>query len=87
MKYKILLKLLHYCVIFMKKPVRNMRKKTDPSEYGGGYLLGLNASIVIGHGASDSISTFNGIQMVNVGIKNKLNTLIVERLEELGLKK
>jgi glycerol-3-phosphate acyltransferase PlsX len=80
-----LLQRIGYALIY--PAVRNMRKKTDPSEYGGGYLLGLNASIVIGHGASDSITTFNGIQMVNVGIKNKLNTLIVERLEELGLKK
>jgi glycerol-3-phosphate acyltransferase PlsX len=65
--------------------VRNMRKKTDPSEYGGAYLLGLDASIVIGHGSSDATTAYNGVHLVNVGIRNKLNTLIKNRLESLGL--
>jgi len=80
-----LLQRIGYALIY--PAVRNMRKKTDPSEYGGGYLLGLNANIVIGHGASDSVTAYNGIHMVNVAIRNKLTTLIVSRLEELGLKK
>lgn len=80
-----LLQRIGYALIY--PAVRNMRKKTDPSEYGGGYLLGLDASIVIGHGASDTITVYNGIRMVNVGIKNKLNALIVSRLEELDLKR
>jgi glycerol-3-phosphate acyltransferase PlsX len=80
-----LLQRIGYALIY--PAVRNMRKKTDPSEYGGGYLLGLNANIVIGHGASDNVTAYNGIHMVNVAIRNKLTTLIVSRLEELGLKK
>ena len=80
-----LLQRIGYALIY--PAVRNMRKRTDPSEYGGAYLLGLDASIIIGHGSSDAITAYNGIQMVNIGIKNKLNSLIVARLEELGLKK
>lgn len=80
--------LLHrigYAIIY--PAVKNMRKKTDPSEYGGAYLLGLDACIVIGHGSSDAVTAFNGIRMVNTGIENSLNKLIVDRLNEFGLKR
>lgn len=80
-----LLQRIGYALIY--PAVRNMRKKTDPSEYGGAYLLGLDASIVIGHGESDAITAYNGVRMVNDGIKNKLNKLIIERLEKFGLKR
>ncbi len=67
--------------------VRKLRTKTDPSEYGGAYLLGLNGDIVIGHGSSDATTAYNGVQMVNMIVKNRVNELIVERLEKFGFKK
>ena len=67
--------------------VRKLRTKTDPSEYGGAYLLGLNGDIVIGHGSSDATTAYNGVQMVNLIVKNRVNELIVERLEKFGFKK
>jgi glycerol-3-phosphate acyltransferase PlsX len=67
--------------------VRKLRKKTDPSEYGGAYLVGLNGDIVIGHGSSDATTAYNGVQMLNLIVKSRVNELIVERLEKFGLKK
>jgi glycerol-3-phosphate acyltransferase PlsX len=72
---------------FVYPAVKNLRKKTDPSEYGGAYLIGLKGIVVIGHGASDSVTTFNGVRLVNNGIKVHINDLIVKRLGEFGLLK
>jgi glycerol-3-phosphate acyltransferase PlsX len=72
---------------FVYPAVKNLRKKTDPSEYGGAYLIGLNGIVVIGHGSSDAVTTYNGVRLVNNGIKVHINDLIVKRLEEFGLLK
>ena len=62
-------------------------KKTDPRAYGGAPVLGLNGSIVVGHGSSDAHSAYNGVHMVNDLIKNKVNDLTLERLDKFGLLK
>ncbi len=65
--------------------VRKLNKKIDPREYGGAPLIGLNGNVVIGHGASDDVSTYNGVRIVNMLIKNKVNELIIKRLKEFNL--
>jgi glycerol-3-phosphate acyltransferase PlsX len=72
---------------FLYPAVKNLRRKTDPSEYGGAYLIGLKGIVVIGHGASDAVTTYNGVRLVNNGIKVHINDLIVRRLGEFGLVK
>ena len=64
-----------------------MNKKIDPREYGGAPLLGLNGIMVIGHGSSDEIATYNGIRIADTVYKNKVNRLITQRLEQFGFKK
>lgn len=66
---------------------KQVYKKTDPRAYGGAPVLGLNGSIVVGHGSSDAYATCNGVHMVNNLIKNKVNDLIVKRLGQFGLLK
>jgi len=66
---------------------KQVYKKTDPRAYGGAPVLGLNGSIVVGHGSSDAYAAYNGVHMVNNLIKNKVNDLIVERLGKFGLLK
>ena len=80
-----LLQRIGYSLIY--PAVKNLRKKTDPSEYGGAYLIGLRGIVVIGHGESDANAAYNGVRLVASGIKNHMNDLIVERLAEFGLKK
>jgi glycerol-3-phosphate acyltransferase PlsX len=67
--------------------VRKLNKKTDPREYGGAPLLGLQGSICVGHGASDALAAYNGVLMVNKLVQNRVNHLIKLRLEEFGLTK
>jgi glycerol-3-phosphate acyltransferase PlsX len=62
-------------------------KKTDHRAYGGAPVLGLNGSIVVGHGSSDSYAAYNGINMVNNLVKNRVNEFMVKRLQQFGLLK
>jgi glycerol-3-phosphate acyltransferase PlsX len=62
-------------------------KKTDYRAYGGAPVLGLNGSIVVGHGSSDSYAAYNGINMANSLVKNKVNDFVVKRLQQFGLLK
>ena len=64
-----------------------LNKKIDPREYGGAPLLGLNGIMIIGHGSSDEIATYNGIKIADIVYKNKVNRLIKQRLEQFGFKK
>jgi glycerol-3-phosphate acyltransferase PlsX len=66
---------------------KQVYKKTDPRAYGGAPLLGLNGNIVVGHGASDSYAAFNGLNVVHELIKNKVNDLMIKRLQQFGLLK
>jgi glycerol-3-phosphate acyltransferase PlsX len=66
--------------------IRKLNRKIDPREYGGAILLGLKGVMVIGHGASDMIATYNGIRIADLINKNKLNKFIEERLEHFGFK-
>jgi glycerol-3-phosphate acyltransferase PlsX len=66
---------------------KQVYKKTDPRAYGGAPVLGLNGNIFVGHGASDAYAAHNGIRMVNNLIKNKVNDLMVKRLQQFGLLK
>ncbi len=80
-----LIKRLAYAIIY--PAVKNVYKKLDPRYYGGAPVLGLNGSLVIGHGSSDALAAYNGVQMVNNLVKNKVNDLMVKRLDHFGLLK
>jgi len=67
--------------------IKKLISKTDPREYGGAFLLGLNSNIVIGHGTSDSLTTYNAVKKVNFISKNKISSSIIERLNKFGLTK
>jgi len=78
-----LLQRIGYAMIY--PAVRKLNTKIDPREYGGAPLVGLTGNVVIGHGSSDDISSYNGIRLVNMLMKNKVNDMIVQRLQKLGL--
>jgi len=65
--------------------IKKLLKRTDPSEYGGAYLLGLNGNVVIGHGTADSVAVYNGVKMANHVSENKINDILVKRLNKFGL--
>lgn len=78
-----LLQRIGYALIY--PAVRKLHSRIDASEYGGAPLLGLKGNVVIGHGKSDALATFNGIRIVNLLIQHNVNELMVKRLDEFGL--
>jgi len=78
-----LLQRIGYAMIY--PAVRKLNTRIDPREYGGAPLIGLTGNVVIGHGASDDISAYNGVRIVNMLMKNRVNDLIVQRLQQFGL--
>ncbi len=66
--------------LFSQGVFREMRAKADPSSYGGAPLLGANGVVIIGHGSSNALATFNGIRVASEAIKHNLNHLIEDEL-------
>ena len=56
-------------------------KRTDPNEYGGAPLLGINGVVIIGHGATNAKGVMNGI---NVAHRHQHN--INEHIRKASLK-
>jgi glycerol-3-phosphate acyltransferase PlsX len=55
-----------------------LQRNTDYAEYGGALLLGVNGTVVIGHGRSDGLAVANAIDMAARALKAKVNQHIVE---------
>jgi len=66
----------------MKRAIRRLEKRLDPSEHGGAPLLGINGSCVICHGASNAKAIMNAILLASNLAKNKLNEHLIQELEE-----
>jgi len=68
---------------------RAVKRRIDPSEYGGAPLLGLDGCCVIGHGRSDARAIQHGIRAaaefhrsgVNERIESALRTLVGRKRE------
>ncbi|MBN2323885.1 MAG: phosphate acyltransferase PlsX [Spirochaetes bacterium] len=67
--------------------IRKLNKKIDAREYGGAILLGLKGTMVVGHGNSDAVATYNGVRIADLMHKTKLNHAITERLVHFGLQR
>lgn len=66
------------------KPVFNkLKKETDPAEFGGALLLGVNGICIIGHGKANALAVFNALRLAQKAIKLNLNDQIVNELKLL----
>lgn len=63
-----------------KDAFRAIRRKTDPAEYGGAPLLGINGVCIIGHGASSPKAVCNAIRVARESISNQLTHHIIEEI-------
>jgi glycerol-3-phosphate acyltransferase PlsX len=63
---------------------RSLRRRIDPSEYGGAPLLGVKGCVVIGHGRSNALAIKHGIRAAAAFFASGVNTLIAEELRTLG---
>ena len=57
----------------LKGAFADMKKKVDPSAYGGAPLLGVNGVSIIGHGSSNATAVFNGIRVSAEAVSHNIN--------------
>ncbi len=63
---------------------RDLRKRTNPAEYGGAPLVGINGYVVIGHGSSKAYAVRNGIRAAANFARGGVNGKIATELKALG---
>jgi glycerol-3-phosphate acyltransferase PlsX len=68
----------------LKGAFSDMKKKTDPSVYGGAPLLGVNGVSIIGHGSSNALAVFNGIRVASEAVSQNINHGIGEELARVN---
>ena len=59
---------------------KRLKKNTDPSEFGGALLLGVNGICVIGHGKANGLAVFNALKIAKHAVGQNLNDLIVKEI-------
>ncbi len=66
--------------VIMAPDLRRIRSALDPEDYGGSYLLGLNAPVVIAHGNSHARGIRNAVKTASRAVTRRLLPTISERL-------
>jgi glycerol-3-phosphate acyltransferase PlsX len=71
--------------LLIRKQLRAMRQRFDPSEYGGAPLLGVGGRAIIAHGSSDPRAIRNALRTAaNESLGEALNHDIVELLGKIS---
>jgi len=70
--------------LLAKGAFREVKKRIDPSGYGGAPLLGLNGCCVIGHGRSSAVAIKHGIRVAAEFSQSGVNRRIEAELKALG---
>jgi glycerol-3-phosphate acyltransferase PlsX len=61
--------------------LKDIKKKVDPSFYGGAPLLGVNGVSIVSHGGSNSIAIKNALRVASELIKDNINEHIETQLK------
>jgi glycerol-3-phosphate acyltransferase PlsX len=69
-------------LILIKKSLKRVFEKLDYSEHGGAPLLGINGTVIIGHGRSQAKAVKNGIKMAATFVKQNVNIHLERGLKE-----
>ena len=69
--------------MLLKNAVGAIKKKSDPSTYGGAPLLGANGVVIIGHGVANTRAVCNGIRVAGEWVNHHLNEQIVEGCKKM----
>jgi glycerol-3-phosphate acyltransferase PlsX len=68
--------------LLIRKKLRSIRERLDPSEYGGAPLLGVNGIAIIAHGSSNARAIRNAVRAAaNEALVRQVNSDIVELLK------
>jgi glycerol-3-phosphate acyltransferase PlsX len=71
--------------LLAKGAFREVKKRIDPSGYGGAPLLGLKGCCVIGHGRSSAVAIKHGIRVAAEFARSGVNQRIEAELKALGV--
>lgn len=66
--------------LLLSSVFKKIKKKTDPSEFGGALLLGVNGICVIGHGKANSLAVYNALRVTKQAFDQNLNNQIVQEI-------
>jgi glycerol-3-phosphate acyltransferase PlsX len=66
---------------------RALRRRIDPSEYGGAPLLGMKGCCVIGHGKSNAQAIKHGVRVAAAFFQSGVNETIEDELRGLTARK
>ena len=72
--------------LMIKPAIRNFKKRTDYSEYGGAPLLGINGTCIISHGRSSSKAIKNAIKVSAEMARKKVHKTIAHTLSDFHAK-
>ncbi len=59
-------------IFFLKRSLKNIKRKLDYSEYGGALLLGVNGVVIIGHGRSNVKAIKNAIEQSREVVRKRV---------------
>jgi phosphate acyltransferase len=65
-------------------PFARIKKKTDPAEYGGAPLLGVNGVAIIAHGGSNAKAIKNAIRAAGEIVEKGINRQISDQIHQLN---
>ncbi len=69
-------------LFLVKNQLRAVFQRLDYSEYGGAPLLGVNGTVIVGHGRSEAKAVKNGIKMAANFVKQDVNAHLAKGLKE-----
>ena len=67
----------------LKGAFKSLKSKTDPVEYGGAPLLGINGVVLIAHGGSSALAVKNALRAAGQLVTHGINRKITEKLQQL----
>jgi len=68
--------------LLIRPGARRVRKRLDPEEYGGAYLLGLRGLVVIAHGSSSRVAIANAVRLAARGVEHDVVERLAQRLPD-----
>ena len=66
--------------LFLRGIFKDLKKKVDPSNYGGAPLLGVNGVSIVSHGGSNAIAIKNAIRVAAELVRDNINENISNQL-------
>lgn len=70
--------------LMMKRTLRNIKAKVDPSEYGGAPLLGVQGISIVSHGGSNAHAIKNALRVAKELVADNINHHINAELKKIS---